>query len=243
MHKSFFRCKISKKFAYMQKKVYFCSVKTKFYILILLCCTAMPIFSETKWDYKIWRNEIRIGWGDQLFESLIWHNPTNITTSMPESYQQTYHEDYRHHQHLWVEYQYRFNHWFSLGGMIDISEVGWDDVTRNGKGMEINRDKNHYFYNAVLMPTVRFTYFFHPNVNLYSGLGIGMDINGGTEQNAEGHKTDVGAAVNLTVFGVSANYKQWFWTVDFGGMYALRNKNTIFMASSRIINVGLGARF
>ena len=199
--------------------------------------------AETKWDHLTWRNEIRLGWGDQLFESLMWHNPTNITTTMPASYQQTYHENYRHHQHIWLEYQYRFKHWFSLGGMMDMSEVGWDDVTRNGAGAELSRSGGHYFYNLVFMPTIRFTYFHHEYVNLYSGIGIGMDINGGTETNAKGQRTEVGAAVNFTVFGVSANYKRWFWTVDFGGMYALKNANAIYMASSRIINVGLGARF
>jgi hypothetical protein len=127
--------------------------------------------------------------------------------------------------------------------MTDLSFVHWDDVTRNGLGEELTRDKGRYFFNLVIMPTIRFTYYHHPNVNLYSGLGIGMDINGGTETDGLGRHTVVGAAMNITVFGVSANYKRWFCTVDFGGMYALRNANTIFMASSRMINVGLGARF
>lgn len=218
-------------------------MKKKIYICFLLIALVSSAAAETKWDYITWRNEIRVGWGDQLFESLMWHNPTNIVTTMPETFQQTYHENYRHHQHLWAEYQYRFKHWFSFGGMIDISEVGWDDVTRNGAGAELSRSKGHYFYNLVIMPTIRFTYLYHPNVNLYSGLGIGMDINGGTETDAKGKHTEVGAAVNFTVIGVAANYKNWFWTVDFGGMYALKDANTIYMASSRIINVGLGARF
>ena len=110
-------------------------------------------------------------------------------------------------------------------------------------GAELSRSKDHYFYNLVFMPTVRFTYFHHPYVNLYSGLGFGMDINGGTEQDAYKRYTDVGAAINLTVFGISANYKNGFMAVDFGGLFALKNKNTIFMASSRIINVSIGARF
>ncbi len=199
--------------------------------------------AEVQFDYVNRHNEIRICWGDQLFESLMWHNPTNITCTMPESCQYTYHENYHHNQHIWIEYQYRFKHWFSLGAMIDMSEVNWDDVTRNGKGIEMARDKRHYFYNLVIMPTIRFTYFHHEYVNLYSGLGIGLDINSGTETNGTGKRTDLGAAVNLTVFGVSANYKQWFMTVDFGGMYALKNFNTIFMVSSRIINAGIGVRF
>lgn len=209
----------------------------------MLCSIAVVGFAENKWTHITQRNELRIGWGDQLFESLIWHNPTSITTTMPDSYQQVYKENYSYNQHVWMEYQWRFTHWFSLGAMVDFSHVGWDEVTRNGKGAELNRKENQFFYNAVIMPTIRFTYFHHENVNFYSGLGIGLDINGGTETNALGNHTDVGAAINLTVFGISANYQRWFWTVDCGGLYALKNMNTIFLMSSRIVNVGMGVRF
>mgnify|MGYP002512701806 FL=1 len=209
----------------------------------MLCSIAVVGSAENKWTHITQRNELRIGWGDQLFESLIWHNPTSITTTMPDSYQQVYKENYSYNQHVWMEYQWRFTHWFSLGAMVDFSHVGWDEVTRNGKGAELNRKEEQFFYNAVIMPTIRFTYFHHENVNFYSGLGIGLDINGGTETNAFGNHTDVGAAINLTVFGISANYQRWFWTVDCGGLYALKNMNTIFLMSSRIVNVGMGVRF
>lgn len=209
----------------------------------MLCSIAVVGSAENKWTHITQRNELRIGWGDQLFESLIWHNPTSIITTMPDSYQQVYKENYSYNQHVWMEYQWRFTHWFSLGAMVDFSHVGWDEVTRNGKGAELNRKENQFFYNAVIMPTIRFTYFHHENVNFYSGLGVGLDINGGTETNALGNHTDVGAAINLTVFGISANYQRWFWTVDCGGLYALKNMNTIFLMSSRIVNVGMGVRF
>lgn len=209
----------------------------------MLCSIAVVGFAENKWTHITQRNELRIGWGDQLFESLIWHNPTSIITTMPDSYQQVYKENYSYNQHVWMEYQWRFTHWFSLGAMVDFSHVGWDEVTRNGKGAELNRKEEQFFYNAVIMPTIRFTYFHHENVNFYSGLGVGLDINGGTETNALGNHTDVGAAINLTVFGISANYQRWFWTVDCGGLYALKNMNSIFLMSSRIVNMGMGVRF
>lgn len=209
----------------------------------MLCSIAVVGSAENKWTHITQRNELRIGWGDQLFESLIWHNPTSIITTMPDSYQQVYKENYSYNQHVWMEYQWRFTHWFSLGAMVDFSHVGWDEVTRNGKGAELNRKEEQFFYNAVIMPTIRFTYFHHENVNFYSGLGVGLDINGGTETNALGNHTDVGAAINLTVFGISANYQRWFWTIDCGGLYALKNMNTIFLMSSRIVNVGMGVRF
>jgi len=212
-------------------------------ILLLLPLWCGTLQAETRKDTQEMPSELRIGWGDMLFETLMWHEPTSIITSMPASYQRTYQENFRYHQHLFLEYQYRFNYWFGLGGMVDVGEVGWDDVTRDGHGMELVRDPNHYFYNITIMPTVRFTYFHHPNVNLYSGLGLGMVINGGTETNVHGNRTETGFAVNLTAFGVSANYKRCFAAVELGGLYGLRNANTIYMASSRIFSASIGVRF
>lgn len=190
-----------------------------------------------------WKNELRFGWGDQLFETLMWHQPTSVITTMPTTWTKTYHENFSYNQHLWIEYQYYFAYWFSLGGMVDLSEVGWTDVTRNGVGIDTEISDRKYFYNAVVMPTIRFTYISHPNVHLYSGLGFGFDINGGTEKNMRGNKTDVGLAVNLTLIGVSADFSRCFFSFDFGGMVALRDKNTIFMALSRMMSVGFGVRF
>lgn len=212
-------------------------------IILLFLCLALNAMAETKTDILDRRNEIRIGWGDQIFETLMWHNPTSITTTMPESYRQVYKEDFRHHQHLWFEYQRRFAPWFALGAMFDMSEVGWTNVTRNGQGMEVERSNREYFYNLVFMPTMRFTYFYHPNVNIYSNLGIGLDFNGGTEVNEAGQSTDISVALNATVLGFSFNYKRWFCAIDLGGMTALQNKNVVFMAASRMINVSIGARF
>ena len=218
-------------------------MKAKFIILLLLLSSTLSLMAENQWDYLNRRNEIRIGWGDQLFESLMWRKPASIVTTMPATYQRTYKERFSYNQHLWAEYQWRIKHWVSIGGMCDLSEVGWNNITRDGTGKELSRSSRQYFYNIVLMPTVRFTYYHHDFANIYSGLGVGMCINGGTETNGQGHKTDIGAAVNITLLGVSANYNRWFWAVDFGGLYALKNTNTIFMASSRIINVSIGARF
>lgn len=212
-------------------------------MILVLSSMGSTAYAETRFDHLNMRNEIRIGWGDQLFESLVWHNPTSITTTMPAEVTYNYKERYRHNQHIWLEYQYRFNYWFSLGGMFDMSEVGWDLVTRDGRGTELARNKNNYFYNIVIMPTVRFTYFHHEFVNIYSGLGIGLGINGGTEVDGLGKHTALGAAVNFTLVGISANYQRWFCAFDLGGLYSLKNANSIYMASSRILNFSIGARF
>ena len=211
--------------------------------IIAMLSVGMSVLADTREDFSARKRELRIGWGDQLFESLMWHNPTSVVTTLPDTYSAIYHEDYSYHQHLWIEYNWRSSYWFSLGALADVSEVGWNDVTRNGRGIETARSPRKYFCNIVVMPTIRFTYFHHPNVNIHSGLGLGLDVNTGTEMNAAGEKTDFGLAVNLTILGFSFNYDRWFMGVDFGGMTALKEKNAIYMAMSRMINVSVGARF
>ena len=49
---------------------------------------------------------LRVGWGDQMFETLVWYNQTH-STLYPESYIGQYEERYRYTQHWLAEYQYR----------------------------------------------------------------------------------------------------------------------------------------
>ncbi len=212
-------------------------------LILFLSLALLNSHAETRQDREFMRHELSIGWGDQLFETLIWQNPTYIVTTMPESFRETYHEDYHHNQHVWFQYQHRPNYWFSYGALIDFSHVGWTDVTRDGKGQEISRDPNRYFYNLLLMPTIRFTYVHYANFNMYFGLGFGMGINGGTETNVADKKTDIGAAASISLIGLSANYQRWFWALDLGGVYSLKDLNTVFLLSSEMIRAGLGVRF
>ena len=225
-------------------------IKKRTYLLILvLCAMSFPVWAESRVDMCAMYNELRMGWGDQLFETLVWHDPVTTTiipnnpNLSPEDYHEERKENYKYSQHLFLEYQYRFNHWFSLGGMLDGSGFSWDRVLRDGTGAELSRTGREHCYNLVLMPTMRFTYFWHDNVNIYSGLGFGMDINGGTETNVHGKHTEVGAAINLTLLGFSFNYKRFFAAVEYGGMYAMHDGNAVYMAKSRMLAASIGVRF
>lgn len=211
-------------------------------LLIFLLVSLLPVSAEDRLERAWWPSELRLGWGDQLFETLCWH-PRTVVTTMPEDWNSNYQENFTYYQHLFIEYQWRPNRWLGFGGMVDGSGVKWDNVTRDGKGKELNRVKNEHFYNIVVMPTVRFTYFWHEYVNLYSGLGLGVDVNGGSEKDFRGRNTTVGVAFNLTLLGLQTNYKRFFAFVELGGMYALQNTNAIYMASSRKISAGIGCHF
>ena len=188
-------------------------------------------------------HQLRIGWGDQLFESLVWYNQLH-STIYPESFkEEEYSEEYRYLQHWFVEYQYRVRYWFNVGAMVDYSGVLWDKVMRNGKGDEVNREKNCDFHNIAIMVTTRFTYMHSKYVSLYSGLGAGLNINTGSEIDYRGRKTALAPALSLTVLGMNVGNERWFGAVEFGGLYSLMNIHEVYMAGSRMFTVSVGCRF
>lgn len=210
---------------------------------LLLVSVTMPLFAESKEHRNENRHMLRIGWGDQQFEHLAWHATPKPVNNLPASYHAVYDENFRYVQHWFVEYQNRHNFWFSYGGMVDGSGVVWDQVTRNGEGTELSRVNNRSFYNIIIMPTIYFTYFHHQYVSLYSGLGVGMDINGGTEVDFKGRTTVVAPALNLTLFSVSAWYDRWFASFELGAMAALTDGQHIYLLGSRVFSLSIGATF
>ena len=50
-------------------------------------------------------HELRIGWGDQIFESIVWRSGL-YPTVLPEDYTIVNNENFRYIQHYYVEYQY-----------------------------------------------------------------------------------------------------------------------------------------
>jgi len=215
----------------------------RFLFLFLSACFVLPLMAEDKESRAATPHELRLGWGDQHFEHLVWHASPRPANTLPANYSAVYGENYRYTQHWFVNYQYRFNHWFSLGGLVDGSGVVWDNVTRDGRGDELSREKNHSLYNIVIMPTVNFTYLHHKYVSMYFAIGTGLDINGGTEKEPDGAKTVCATAADIRLIGVSANYNNWFAAVDFGAMVAMNGGQHIYLLGSRLFTASIGVRF
>lgn len=214
-------------------------------LLPILSCIilAVPAEAENSIVRDSLRNEIRIGWGDQLFEHLIWQSPQYIISNMPESYVEHYNERYRYTQHWFAEYQWRVNKWFGVGAMADISGCLWDEVTRNGTGKEIDRIKNKSFWNLAIMPTFRFTWFNREHISLYSSIGAGIGVNGGTETDYLGRYTLCAVAVDIAPIGITAEWDRWFICGELGGLYSIKGMTSVFMLNSRILSIGAGVRF
>ena len=179
----------------------------------------LPLISSMAYDREenaALKHEVRIGWGDSMYESAVFYN----------SYSRS---NYRYSGHLFGEYQYHFNHFLSAGLQLDWEKVSWND--------------GEYFTNLSILPDVRFTYFHRPWVNMYSGLGIGLCVNSGTDVDYKGRTTACSPCVGLTAFGISVGRNGWFGSFEIGGLNALVGTNEIYMAGSRLLSISFGYRF
>lgn len=175
------------------------------------------------------RNELRIGWGDMLYERAMYHN-SNSTNH------------YRYTGHVFAEYQYYLRPWFSLGVQADYEQVWWD-VTKVGNQPLDTPSKDHSFYNASLLPTMRFTYCHREHVNLYSSLSFGLTVNGGTETDMLGHKTAFAPGWGFTLLGLKVGGEHCFAAVEIGGLNAIAGRNFIYMLGSRMFMASVGCNF
>ncbi len=213
--------------------------KAVIFIMLLLCAGGST--ARTKEEVMARPYEIRVGWADQLFEQVFWRN--EIPYVMAESQSRVYKQNYRYKQHYWAEGQYSLAPWFSAGLMIDHSCVHWDNVTINGAGQELARKKDQRFYNIIMMPSVRVTYMHRTHLEIYSELGLGFDLNGGTERNEKGRRLSLGYGYDFRPIGVRYNYKATFISADLGGAFAMRNSDHVFLAMGRIMSVSVGFTF
>ena len=192
-------------------------------------------------DAQLHPHQLRIGCGDQMFETLVWYHQPHASI-YPESHMAAYDEDFRYTQHWFAEYQYRLRYWFNLGVMADYSGVLWDRVIRNGLGEGLTREANRNFHNIAIMLTTRFTYLHTQYVSLYSGLGAGVNVNTGSDLDYRDRLTACAPALSLTVLGMQVGNEQWFGAIEFGGMYSLNGIHEVYMAGSRMFTVSVGCR-
>ena len=185
-------------------------------------------------------HDVRMGWGDQLFETLMWRDRGHYS-DMPGDYVDFYDENFRYTQHCFVEYMYNFNYWYGLGLLVDYSGVIWDRVERNGQGEELSREVDRNFHNITIVPTVRFSYYHHDYVSLYSAVGVGLNVNTGTEE-IRGRSTVVSPAANITLLGMRVGKGRFYGAVEIGGMIALNNAYEVYMMGSRLFTASIGVR-
>jgi hypothetical protein len=196
---------------------------------------------ERRHRYDSIPHEVRIGWGDQTFESLVWREKA-IPETYPNGYMPYHKVNYRYTQHLFAEYLYNVNYWYSFGFIVDYSGVLWDEVPMEGHPQSITEERKGEFHNIGLIPEVRFSYYQSDYVALYSSLGIGLNINTGSELDYKGRKTALAPVVNVSLLGVRVGKGRWYGAVELGAMFSIMGMSEMYMLGSRICTASVGVR-
>ena len=97
-------------------------------LLLLLACSVIPlaVMAETKETREALKHEVRIGYGDPMYETMRWKDEPN-KLGVPMNVRQ----NYRYTGHIYGEYMYRVNSWLGVGGQDKwISERRCSITTR-----------------------------------------------------------------------------------------------------------------
>ena len=236
-------------------------MKKCIFILSLLFSwiSVIPLMAENNvpsTDCVHGRHSLRIGWG--LGSNHPYKNYINTTSGDPidpieaiqgmtsaeahdflQRYRKTANTQYSNRGHLFLAYQYKFNHWLSAGVELDWLSCHYLFDYQDGYGVLVERARTSYLDQMTIMPTVHFTYFCRPLVELYSGLGLGYTL---SVESFVSH----GFTVSPTLFGVNVGNEHWFAEVELGGMVTVTTSwigNPEILFSSRIVSAAVGYRF
>lgn len=191
--------------------------------------------------YDAMPHELRIGMGDQGFESIVWCEK-GVPGTFQDGYQSHYKTNYRYTQHWFAEYLYNVNYWYAFGFIVDYSGVLWDEVPNSSYHTLASDTRQGAFHNIGLLPEVRFSYFNSEYVSLHSSIGIGLNINTGTELDYKGRETAVAPLVNVTLIGLRVGKGRWYGSLELGAMVSMIGMNEMYMLGSRLGTVSVGVR-
>lgn len=204
-------------------------------VLLLLCGMTMPAMAESKEMRAESPHEVRIGIGDDFFGASV--------RGLDYGYSYIYVDGKRVSQpytnvfqvpNLFAEYQYRINHWLGIGLQVNTCWLGW---TKHAGDVPTKMMDGH----IEIMPTLRFTYFHHEWVNLYSSVSLGYY--GGIERQGKSVNYVSGIGFDFCAIGVSVGKNHFFGTCEAGMLNAGSFSGGDGHILSRILSFSLGYRF
>ena len=216
-------------------------------VILLLCIPSVTYAArdtltvQQKAPKPYLHHDVRIGWGDMLFETIFFHDSPPNQWLHPERLRPDFRymsrENHRYTGHIFAEYQYYFRHWLSFGAQVDFEGILWDEVAYDRYHQPVSPVQHIHNYDLVILPTLRFTYFRNDYVRLHSGLGLGMIL---AMDNIPGSGCIPAPAFNLNLFTVQAGKGHWYGAVELGMLSALSGGGQIFMFGSRLFSVSIG---
>lgn len=199
-------------------------------LLPLLAALAPMLLPQPVAAQEGWHHQVRLGWGDMLFETLAFHAGYGADGTRLS--------DFCYTGHFFAEYDYRFTRVVSVGFQADIEGIYFTETPCDDLRKPVGdpfRGHNHFL---TLLPQVRFTYFDKGLVELYSGVGLGLLLAFDNR-----HRVEAAPTLGLTLLGVGVGNEHWGGSVELGGLNALLHANQVYMLGSRLISVGVHYRW
>ena len=95
-------------------------LKHRMTVAVALLLLVLPCSAQTPP-----RHEVRLGWGDMLFETMVFHASSThaYPAGKPTDYLYKENRDYGYTGHFFAEYRYHFSKLFSLGLQADFEGI------------------------------------------------------------------------------------------------------------------------
>lgn len=192
----------------------------KLLFLFTLSFLSLSLFSQeqgsSKSDFPFHRHQFQFGVGDPVFANLF--NPYfyDYNNSFYYYYDSWFNAD--EYTRWWAttpaltaQYQYRFNKWFWLGGMVSYQGTYFQ---RNNSFTEekIGISRKH---SITIMPAVRFSWVNKKIVTLYSGVALGVSFMFSLNEPGNYSQFQPYIAFQITGVGVEVG-KKWYGFAEVG---------------------------
>ncbi len=210
-------------------------------ILVAVLCflAAVTLGAQTgSEDGSVSKHQVRIGWGDMLFETMAFHaSPTHIykdPSVLPEDFLINERFDYAYTGHIFAEYQYQCSKVVQVGALLDMEGIFWKEAYYDRYHKVVGDVTSSKNYNLIIMPTVRFNYVRKEYFSIYSGVGAGLLVAFDNARNSA-----LAPALNLNFVGIQAGRGHWYGSAELGMMNALSGGHKIYMLGSRLLSVSV----
>lgn len=196
--------------------------KTKIIAVLVLCIFPIHLFAQSHEEQTSFKHhELRLGIDDPFINMIFDDGIQGF--------------NYIHTGRLFLDYQYRFNKWLSVG-----ANLGWCGAFSSRYYLRNGNIEKH-FMQFSLMPKVKCTYFHSKWVELYAAGAIGALC----ETSSEGSNNKVYwyGTTQVTLFGLAVGNGQWFGAFEIAPAIYFNGTEGMAPTPMSLFNISVSYRF
>lgn len=204
------------------------------------------LLTEAREEQKspAFRHEFRLGVGDCFTDHLIFpDNPHRSYASVSAGAVYVESRNHRYLPHFFAGYDFTPAGKWTFGIDFDFSAFKWqDEIYSGGSDTPVTVEEQNCA-NFALLAHVRRNWRSDGNWKIYSAIGLGIDINTGSETDMYSRKTELGMALSITSFGVQYATGRFFVSAELGNHFAFLDSMNVYAAFSKLLSLSAGYRF